>query len=158
MDKKQFNLREIILNAIADCTSQLREQGSIRLELLSNEDVFIEADKTRIGQVISNLLNNALKFTQEEKSEEDIISVTLEEYSNNEANKEVIVSIKDAGIGIAPEIISRLFTKFAAKSEKGTGLGLYICKGIIEAHGGKIWAENNSDGKGATFAFSLPIR
>ena len=158
MDKKQFNLREIILNAIADCTSQLREQGSIRLELLSNEDVFIEADKTRIGQVISNLLNNAVKFTQEEKSEEDIISVTLEEYSNNEANKEVIVSIKDAGIGIAPEIISRLFTKFAAKSEKGTGLGLYICKGIIEAHGGKIWAENNSDGKGATFAFSLPIR
>jgi signal transduction histidine kinase len=156
LNKKQFNLREIILNAIADCKSQLKEQGSIRLELLSNENVFVEADKTRIGQVISNLLNNAVKFTQEEKSEEGIISITLEEYSNDDYNKEVIVSIKDAGIGIAPEIISRLFTKFAAKSEKGTGLGLFISKSIVEAHSGRIWAENNTDGKGATFAFSLP--
>jgi signal transduction histidine kinase len=67
------------------------------------------------------------------------------------------VSIKDTGIGIAPEIMPRLFTKFATKSEKGTGLGLFISKSIVEAHGGRIWAENNADGRGATFSFNLPI-
>jgi len=75
-------------------------------------------------------------------------------------NKEydaVVVSIKDDGPGIDPEIMPRLFTKFAAKSDIGTGLGLFISKSIIEAHGGKIWAENNLDGKGATFTFSLPV-
>jgi two-component system, OmpR family, sensor histidine kinase VicK len=65
--------------------------------------------------------------------------------------------VKDSGAGIDPEILPRLFTKFATKSFEGTGLGLFISKSIIEAHDGKIWAENNSDGKGATFSFSLPI-
>jgi signal transduction histidine kinase len=60
-----------------------------------------------------------------------------------------------SGAGIDPEIESRQFTKFATKSDKGTGLGLFISKSIIEAHGRKIWASNNSDGKGATFTFSL---
>ncbi|HKG42208.1 MAG TPA: HAMP domain-containing sensor histidine kinase, partial [Nitrososphaeraceae archaeon] len=70
----------------------------------------------------------------------------------------ILVSVKDTGTGIDPEILPRLFTKFATKSFEGTGLGLFISKSIIEAHGGKIWAENNSDGKkGATFTFSLPI-
>jgi signal transduction histidine kinase len=67
----------------------------------------------------------------------------------------IVVSIKDNGIGIDPEILPRLFTKFASKSELGLGLGLYISKSIILAHGGKIWGENNEDGNGATFAFSL---
>ena len=72
--------------------------------------------------------------------------------------QQVIVSIKDTGRGIDPEIFTRLFTRFATQSESGgTGLGLFICKGIIETHGGKIWAENNEDGKGATFSFSLPL-
>jgi two-component system, OmpR family, sensor histidine kinase VicK len=157
LNKKQFNLREMVSDAMADCKSQLKEYGSIRLELVSKEDVFVEADDARIGQVISNLLNNALRFTQQ-KGEEGIISVTLEEHKNDDDNnKEVIVSIKDTGIGIAPEIMPRLFTKFATKSKSGTGLGLFISKSIVEAHGGKIWAQNNADGKGATFAFSLPI-
>ena len=68
----------------------------------------------------------------------------------------MIVRVKDTGIGIAEDIIPKLFSKFVTKFEKGTGLGLYICKEIIEAHGGKIWAENNKEGKGATFSFSLP--
>lgn len=71
--------------------------------------------------------------------------------------KEAIVTIKDTGTGIDPEIIPILFTKFASKSDKGTGLGLYICKNIVDAHGGKIWAKNNEDKKGATFSFSLPL-
>ena len=69
----------------------------------------------------------------------------------------VVISVKDTGQGIDPEILPKLFTKFATKSDRGTGLGLYISKNIIEAHGGKMWAKNNFDGRGATFAFSLPI-
>jgi two-component system, OmpR family, sensor histidine kinase VicK len=160
LNKEQFNLREMILNAISDFKTQLKEFDNVRLELLSKEDILIEADKTRIGQVICNLLNNAIKFTQKERSEgANIISVTLEADKNNDdKSKDVTVSIKDIGIGIATEIMPRLFTKFATKSYQGTGLGLFISKSIIEAHGGKLWAENNKEGKGATFSFSLPIR
>jgi two-component system, OmpR family, sensor histidine kinase VicK len=159
LSKEQFSLREIVLNTIADCKSQLKEYDGIRLELVSKEDIFVEADRTRIGQVIYNLLNNAVKFTQEEKSQRSIVSVTLEEHKNNDYDdNKVIVSVKDTGIGIVPEIMPRLFTKFATQSERGgTGLGLFISKSIVEAHGGKIWAQNNSDGNGATFSFSLPI-
>ena len=119
-----------------------------------NGDLFlIEADRDRISQVISNLLSNALKFT----NEDDTIYVTMEKKYTGSIG-EVTVSIKDTGTGIDPEIFPRLFTKFATKSFKGTGLGLFISKTIIEAHGGKIWAENNSNGKkGATFAFNLPL-
>jgi two-component system sensor histidine kinase VicK len=150
----------LIVNAVSDFKTQLKEYDNVRLELLSKEDILIEADKTRISQVIFNLLNNAIKFTQKERSEgANIISVTLEEDKNNDdKSKDVTVSIKDIGIGIAPEIMPRLFTKFATKSYQGTGLGLFISKSIVEAHGGKLWAENNKEGKGATFSFSLPIR
>jgi signal transduction histidine kinase len=72
-------------------------------------------------------------------------------------NNELIITIRDTGQGIDPEILPNLFRKFATKSSSGTGLGLFISKSIIEAHGGRIWAENNSDGKGATFSFSVPI-
>ena len=113
-------------------------------------------DRERITQVLYNLLDNAIKF-----SEEGIISLAVERKRNNEDNddaKEVIViSLKDTGSGIHPEIMPKLFSKFASKSFSGTGLGLYISKGIVEAHGGKIWAENNPDGKGATFTFTLPV-
>jgi signal transduction histidine kinase len=91
----------------------------------------------------------------------ELISIVVEkkkDSDNNNTNKEVvIVSIKDTGSGIDSDILPRLFERFATKSFRGTGLGLFISKSIIEAHGGKIWTENNSDGKGATFAFSLPI-
>ena len=121
-----------------------------------NKDSFIvEADRERITQVISNLLNNAIKFTEETRGD---VYVTAEEKEKAD-QKVVVVTIKDRGIGIDAEISPRLFTKFATKSNTGTGLRLFICKSIIEAHGGKIWAENNKDGKGgATFAFSLPLR
>ena len=159
LNKEQFNLRETILNAKGDCKSQLKEyDSSIRLELVDKaEDIFVRADKTRIGQVISNLLNNAIKFTQQGNIYINVIKKGNEDTKSNSQQEEVIISIKDTGVGIAPEIMPRLFTKFATRSEKGTGLGLFISKSIVEAHGGKIWAENNSDGKGATFAFSLPV-
>jgi signal transduction histidine kinase/ActR/RegA family two-component response regulator len=140
------NHRNIKLSLIPTTTTTTEEA--------QNADLFlIKADKGRISQVISNLLSNAAKFT----NEHDIINVDIEQ-KNNDSRREFIVSIKDTGPGIDSEIFPRLFTKFATKSEKGVGLGLFICKNIIEAHNGKIWAENNADGKGgATFVFSLPL-
>jgi signal transduction histidine kinase len=154
LNKEQFDLGAVITNAINDIiansisfSGKKKENTRIFYEPLKNKNVIVEADKARISQVISNLLNNAVKFTPEEGG---IISVIVDNY-----DEKVIVRIKDTGIGIAPEIMPRLFTKFATKSEKGTGLGLFISKSIIETHGGNIWAENNADGKGATFYFSL---
>ena len=128
--------------------------------------VNVVADKNRISQVISNLINNSIKFISTENGNGDtkgLISINIEKtiINSNERNNSVIdgviITIKDNGQGIDSEISPRLFTKFASKSYQGTGLGLYICKNIIEAHGGKIWAKNNEDGKGATFSFSLPL-
>jgi signal transduction histidine kinase len=124
-------------------------------EVISNsDDIFVVGDRNRIMQVISNLLENALKFTSE-----GVVSVDVARKKRQEDHKEeAIVTVKDTGPGIHPEIFPRLFTKFSSKSFSGTGLGLYISKKIIEAHGGKIWAQNNNgQGKcGATFSFSLP--
>jgi signal transduction histidine kinase len=93
------------------------------------------------------MLANAVKFTNE-----GTVKVAMERKDN-----EIVISIKDTGAGIDSEILPRLFTKFATTSTTGTGLGLFISKSIVEAHGGRIWAKNNSDGKGATFYFSLPL-
>jgi signal transduction histidine kinase len=130
--------------------------------------VNVVADRTRITQVISNLINNSIMFMSKENGKEHengLISINIEKtkININKSNSsdriinKVIISIKDNGKGIDPEIFPRLFTKFTSKSFQGTGLGLYISKNIIEAHGGKIWAENNKDGKGATFYFTLPL-
>jgi signal transduction histidine kinase len=142
LHKEQFNLNEMILNIIEE------SRETIKMQLVSKEDIFLNADKSRISQVISNLLNNAIKFT----NKHGIIIITAEQKDSR-----VTVSVKDTGTGIDPDIMPRLFTKFATKSEKGTGLGLFISKSIVEAHGGKIWAENNADGKGTTFYFNLPL-
>jgi nitrogen-specific signal transduction histidine kinase len=154
LKKKQFNLNEIILNSISDSRNQIQKEhkDNIKLELLSIEDgILVEGDKNRLNQVISNLLSNAIKFSKESGT----ITIRVQKKENND---DVLVSVKDSGAGIDPEILPRLFTKFATKSETGgTGLGLYISKSIVEAHGGRIWAQNNSDGKGSTFSFTLPI-
>ena len=113
------------------------------------KNAFVLGDRQRIRQVVHNLLDNALKFT---KHGSLIVSLSEKTRNVNEWN----IAVKDDGEGIDSEIMPRLFTKFATKSEHGIGLGLYISKSIIEAHGGKIWAKNNINGRGATFAFSLP--
>jgi signal transduction histidine kinase len=150
LSNEKFDLRKKIENVIIDIHSTIPDNKDIRIEFKSNVNkasIMIEGDKERIFEVISNLLNNAIKFT---KQGEVVIAL-------NERDGQAIVSIRDTGSGIAPEIYPNLFTKFATKSEKGTGLGLFLAKNIVESHGGKIWAENNSDGKGATFTFSLPM-
>jgi len=156
LKKELFDLNQLILNAIKDSKNQIAKENksnSLVLELLDSKNVIlIKADKGRINQVLSNLLGNAIRFT-------NVGSIRIAIEKKNKSN-DVIVSIKDTGIGLDPEILPRLFTKFATKSTAaipgGTGLGLFISKSIVEAHAGKIWAENNKDGKGAAFSFSLP--
>ena len=150
LNRQTFNLKEVLSAAVQDLGDSIAKNigSDSSLEVICNtNDIIVSADKERITQVISNLLNNALKFT-----DEGYISISAEK-----RGKDVRVTVKDTGVGIDQEILPRLFSKFVTKSEKGTGLGLYISKNIVEKHGGKIWAENNADGKGATFVFSIPI-
>lgn len=171
LNKEKFNINEKIRNVIDDL--KLRHQVEITFADPKVDPIVVEADKIRIYEVISNLLVNAIKFTQKSSSSSDngnslgegTITVFTAIKSNQDYKKgntgssvkEVIISIRDRGVGIDPDIQDRLFSKFVTKSETGTGLGLYISKGIVEAHGGRIWAENNAEGKGATFYFSLPL-
>jgi signal transduction histidine kinase len=150
LHKESFDLDTVIHSALEDTKNAMRvnDERSTQLEFRYEPrgPIFVFADKGRMSQVIYNLLANSIKFTQE-----GYIRVTVERNP-----KETIVSISDSGKGIDPEIIPRLFAMFSTKSETGTGLGLFICKSIVEAHGGKIWAENNTHNKGSTFSFSLP--
>jgi signal transduction histidine kinase len=147
LHKERFNLIDLMSEVIQDIRNQINN-GKVKLIHQFDKDfIFVEADRSRISQVVYNLLSNSLKFT-----EEGTISIVVEEKDSH-----ATISIKDAGTGIDSEIYPRLFSKFASKSFEGTGLGLFISKSIIEDHGGKIWAENNVDGKGATFSFSLPL-
>jgi two-component system sensor histidine kinase VicK len=123
-----------------------------------NEGLIINCDPNKIDQALFNLVDNAMKFTDDGKV---IVSIKKEieaSDKNSDGNIMIVVRVSDTGTGIDSSIKQRLFEKFSSKAKgHGTGLGLYISKSIVEAHGGKIWAENNADGKGATFAFSLPL-
>jgi signal transduction histidine kinase len=167
LNKEQFNMNDLITNVINDISSSSPKIYSnkeinttattpIKLEYNHPQDILVQADKGRIIQVINNLLSNAIKFTQR-----GTISISLEKKKEQDDDDEkdyIVISVKDTGQGIDPEILPNLFTKFATKSPtRGTGLGLFISKNIVEAHGDKIWLQNNDDGIGATFAFSLPI-
>jgi signal transduction histidine kinase len=149
INKKSFDLDIVIHSVLEDTRNALRadeeKPNQVLLQYDSIGSISIFADKERIYQVIYNLLANSVKFTHE-----GYIRVVVERNSH-----EIIVSVVDSGKGIDSDIMTRLFTKFSTKSETGTGLGLFICKSIIEAHGGKIWAKNNSGGKGSTFSFNL---
>jgi two-component system, OmpR family, sensor histidine kinase VicK len=159
LNKEQFDIRDLVSSVIEDYKD--RTKGSnIKLSIKNinnNNPIFVEADGDRIIQVLSNLLSNSIKFTNQGE-----ISINLFEKIQDEGDgkTEVLVSVTDTGSGINSEIFGRLFSKFASKSYQGTGLGLFICKSIIQAHGGRIWAENNIIGAdsstGATFTFSLP--
>lgn len=153
LNKEEFILNKAVLESFTDFANQLSKEQKENVKLivaLDEGDVLVVADKHRINQVINNLLNNALKFTKQGQ-------ITLSTEKEKKYGKEAIVKIQDSGPGIDPDIMPRLFSKFATKSYSGTGLGLFISKSIVETHGGKMWAENNLDGKGATFLFTLPI-
>ncbi|MBA2266831.1 MAG: HAMP domain-containing histidine kinase, partial [Nitrosopumilus sp.] len=181
LHKESFNLNEEIQNVIKDVHNKIDLSShhgdsppSIDIVFEPKEDpITIFADKIRIFEVISNLINNAITFSNGES-----ITISVKKFQNNENEMNhvkdddlvyverdigkkkdecVLISIKDKGKGIDKEILPRLFNKFVTKSDQGTGLGLFIAKNIIEAHGGRIWAQNNKNEKGATFSFSLPI-
>ena len=148
LKKEIFDINELIKNIVKDEEANI-ENNLVNISIKNtNHQVNIEADRDRMSQVISNLLHNAIKFTK---------TGTIK-ISSDIQNTNVVVSVKDNGPGIDHQIIPILFSKFTTKSDKGTGLGLYICKNIIEAHNGKIWAENGDDGGGATFSFSIPVK
>jgi len=138
----------VIMNVVVNYENQIKKKNDLMFSLISKGDFLVEADKERLSQVISNLIDNAIKFTQEG-------SIVIS--SQKSDNDSIVVSIKDTGTGIDSKIMPRLFSKFATNSITGTGLGLFISKKIVEAHGGRIWAENNPFGKGATFSFTLPL-
>jgi two-component system, OmpR family, sensor histidine kinase VicK len=152
LDKRKFDLRDMAASVLDDYRNRIQNGKNVGLVLLNaDKAAFVVADRGRISQVLSNLVSNALKFTKS-----GTVSVSIEEVKNDDYNKEFIAAVKDTGTGIDSDIMPQLFTKFVSKSQTGTGLGLFISKSIVEAHGGRIWAENNPDGKGATFRFSLP--
>lgn len=191
LNKELFDLNENILDIIKDFNklgSSYNDDDINSREIIfekSEDSMVVFADKSRISQVIFNLLGNAVKYTKNGRitidantKKNNLNSINADSgpssailndnkqtqlipyndvYNNTSNNNEITVNIKDTGCGINPEIQSRLFEKFASKSEKGIGLGLYISKKIIEAHKGRIWGENNQNGIGTTFTFTLPI-
>ena len=174
LNKERINVYDLMEYVTKDAHYQLRlSNKNIQLLLFTSDKhnsdgrsniaegaptkaIFVDADRTRVTQVFTNLLNNAIRFTKE-----GVISITVREErdTNGTTNNDrhMVLLIKDTGTGIPADTLPRLFTKFGTESATGTGLGLFISKGIVEAHGGMIWGENNEDGKGATFGFTLPI-
>jgi two-component system, OmpR family, sensor histidine kinase VicK len=184
LNNEVFNLNNLVADVVFDIkkrivtiqenkVSIIYKTGKGEVGDVDNADtdtIFANADKERITQVLYNLLDNAVKFSKDNSTISVIVWKQNQKYDevNNGKGKdrpqqyqqlveEIIVKIQDTGAGIHPDILPRLFTKFATKSLTGTGLGLYISKNIVEGHGGKLWAQNNPDGNGATFAFSLPL-
>ncbi|HEU5121085.1 MAG TPA: HAMP domain-containing sensor histidine kinase, partial [Candidatus Nitrosocosmicus sp.] len=187
LNKEYFNLNEKIKNVIKDIHSRNTfkllsntVEKNVKIDFEPSEDpLTVFADKVKTFEVLSNLINNAIKFSKDKpititvkKIQKNAIDFNHTLADNKEVNKidikenrnegmimmMALVSIRDRGTGIDPDILPRLFTKFTTKSSQGTGLGLFIAKSIIEAHGGQIWAQNNyDDEKGATFSFSLPL-
>ena len=152
IDAAPTDLGEIIREARESFLRTASLQG-VRLEL-PDALPLVQADRHRIGQVMMNLLSNAAKFSPPTAP----ITVSVEHEPLY-----VSVRVRDEGHGIAQEDLPQLFKKFSRPHEKsglglaGTGLGLAICKGIVEAHGGRIWAESAGEGRGATFGFTLQV-
>ena len=142
------DMRSLILHIVGERSSAA--SGRVMEFEPVQPELTVECDRGKVGEVLFNLIDNAMKFVDEREGK---ITITTHISGPN-----VTVSVRDNGTGIDPTIKDRMFEKFTTRSEKGSGLGLFISKSIVEAHGGTIWAGNNSDGKGATFVFSLPVR
>ncbi len=144
-----MDLKQKISTVVEECKGFI-EQGQaleLRFEENNSEGIVVHADKSRLFEVFSNLIRNAIKFTNDG-------TITI---AARQKDGYAEISVSDTGSGIDPAIFPKLFEKFTTKAEKGTGLGLYITKSIVEAHGGQIWAENNPNGIGATFTFTIPV-
>jgi signal transduction histidine kinase len=156
LKKELIDLNELISNIVEDYKTIIaKDNQNIKLYFKPSNytALFVKADKERIAGVISNLLSNAIKFTKEGE-----IFVSTEKVDNKSSSPYALVTVKDTGVGIDPEILPKIFSKFITKSFEG--LGMYIAKNIVEAHEGKIWTENNNNkngNRGAIFYFTLPL-
>ena len=169
LNKENFSLEKLVIEIVREYNNNIHLLNKNQLEIRYDSQLndcnntntesrrnfgYVFADRTRIIQVIVNILENAVEFT-------DRGTITLR-LNENMTTREILLTISDSGRGIDPEILPNLFTKFVSKSRKGTGLGLYISKKIIETHGGKIWAENCYDGnnkiEGSKFTLTLPSK
>jgi signal transduction histidine kinase len=168
LQREKMNLNILISEILKDYAIKKVKQHMVKIvyDFKYADDIIVEADRDRIDQVIRNLVDNALKFTTiVSNGDNQTIFVIVDKKKEEEEGKgkgkeqeQAIVSVKDTGQGISKEILPKLFSKFTTSgSRSGTGLGLYICKNIVEAHGGKIWAESDSKEKGTIFRFTLPI-
>ena len=146
--KERFDLNAVVEAAADEVRASCKLKGVSVVVVPSATRRMVVGDKGRLGRVVSNLLGNSVKFT-----EKGSITVTVEAGGENV----VRVRVADTGSGIDPSILPRLFSRFVAKSRSGTGLGLYISKSLVEEHGGRIWVEKNEQGRGATFAFEIPV-
>lgn len=147
---QEFNLNYVLSPIVQDTRNELKKRGKEDLIIEyapAENNIIVKGDKDRLSEVMWNLLDNAAKFT--EKGAISIVTMKDDNY--------ITITVKDSGSGIDSDVLPKLFTKFVTKSEKGTGLGLFISKSIIEAHDGEIWAENNNDRKGSTFTFTFPL-
>ena len=151
MKKENKSIKDTIEKAL-ESMSPVAEDGSI--ELTHNvKDVMISHDSERIVQVLTNLIKNSLKAVSQKTGKIQVLMY--------DSPRELRLAVKDNGIGIPPELLKKIFRKFyqvdssLTRERGGSGLGLAICKGIVEEHGGKIYAESNTDG-GCTFSFVIP--
>jgi signal transduction histidine kinase len=169
IQKKRIDLVKEINEVINSQLEQKIKAKNIKINFFNqilDEQYWVYADKVRLNQVLVNLIDNAIKFSPNngiidilmKDNDYDHPKETMENYDKptDELNNSILIGISDKGKGISPHIMPKLFQKFATDSDIGTGLGLYITRNIVEAHGGRIWAFNNKDGVGATFIFSLP--
>lgn len=152
MEKIRFE--KVIEESVNDQKLSAKEKRITIRTLIPERLPLIEGDKQRLMQVLTNLLSNAIKFSPKNSE----VTVSAKKQKNH-----ILVAVKDKGIGISEKNIKKLFIKFfqvdtsATKEHPGTGLGLVICKGVVEAHGGKIWVESKLK-KGSTFYFTLPLK
>lgn len=150
---EEIDVHEMVIQSVQDAKDRLQNrQIQLGLHFNKDENNIVKGDRRRLAQVLTNLLNNSMKFTS--KGEIDVFVFAG---SGKGDSKSVFIQVRDTGSGIDPQMIGKLFTKFITKSITGTGLGLFISKGIIEAHGGIIWAENNLARSGAIFTIKLPL-
>ena len=160
LDLQELDIVQLANDVINEMKNQITDKKIKIILKCSDDSLNVIGDKIRLNQVLLNLINNSIKYS----NEGDII-VSINKSSNSHENstsnennsKFALVQIIDKGLGISPTIIQKLFSKFTKGSKMGTGLGLFICKNIVEGHGGKIWAKNNPD-KGSTFSFTIPIK
>lgn len=151
LNQEKMDYHEVIDHCIREIQPFIREKKQELKVDVPEKQLMVNGDRIRLCQSLMNLLSNATKFT----SEDSEIILHVEEDIDN-----ITTQVSDTGIGIRKEDLERVFESFAAIKKptyiKGTGLGLSVTKGLVEAHGGKIWAESEGEGKGTTFIFTIP--